>query len=201
MNRAQQTEQLKVADAIRTLAVALGVSEDETRQRLAEYIANTERDERRQLQRLVDFDDLTQVANVRALRKALPTAEADSNTVIIMFDANNFGLINKKYGHGEGDRSLITITQGLSAAAKKFGLEHRVFRVGGDEFVILSPVGVAEKLRDAAETSVDKALAKQKKKYSFEVSVSGTIGQTHKEADALLQAAKALRKGLTQTQS
>lgn len=55
---------------------------------------------------------------------------------IIMGDANGLKLVNDTFGHSEGDNLLIQITNVLKESCENIG---EVFRVGGDEFVILVP--------------------------------------------------------------
>lgn len=53
---------------------------------------------------------------------------------VISVDLNNLKQINDTKGHLEGDRAIITVAQKLSEAFAKAG---NVYRIGGDEFVIL----------------------------------------------------------------
>jgi diguanylate cyclase (GGDEF)-like protein len=150
-------------------------------------------EERRLLQRQVETDALTGVGNRRALDKALPAAEKDPHTSVVFFDANNFGKVNKLVSDEAGDQHLKNIAQALTQAADEHGATGRVFRKGGDEFVILAPADKASAIRDRAEElfgehpigSGDNAVT---------VSLTGTHGSTLAEADAQLQAAKQARK-------
>lgn len=144
--------------------------------------------------RTSETDPLTGLANRAALDKALPTAEADPNTSVIAFDANNFGKINKEVGQAEGDKALQDIGNAIKKAAEENGVGGRVFRRGGDEFVVLAPKEAADKVRARAEE-----LYGDKKYGSTNVSLSGTVGENFKEADSTLQEAKAARKSATIT--
>jgi diguanylate cyclase (GGDEF)-like protein len=146
-----------------------------------------QRDEAR---READTDALTGIANRRALDRALPTAESDPNTSIISFDANNFGQVNKQLGEKAGDKALTEIADAFKQAAEENNTGARVFRRGGDEFVMIAPKDKAEAIRDRAEQ-----LYGERKYGDTNVSVSGTVGNTFDEANATLQAAKAERKG------
>lgn len=55
---------------------------------------------------------------------------------VIMGDANGLKLVNDTFGHRQGDKLLIDITEVLKNVSKNVG---EVFRIGGDEFVILVP--------------------------------------------------------------
>ena len=59
---------------------------------------------------------------------------------IVFFDANNFGKINKhgRFGQKYGDTAIVNVGNAIKAAGEEFGIEIRdMFRVGGDEFVVL----------------------------------------------------------------
>lgn len=162
------------------------------RRKLAEAIDPEGAQERRNAVRAAETDQLTGLANRSALDKAIASAEADPNTAVIAFDLNNFGAINKKLGHDIGDYVLSNAAKRLKAAAEEFGVGERVFRRGGDEFVILAPADIAEQVRTRAEELVggDELVAGQP------WSISGTTGSTFAEADATLQQRKAERKAL-----
>ncbi len=55
---------------------------------------------------------------------------------ILMYDLDNFKKINDKYGHDVGDKILIETTKKVQKTIRKTDF---LFRVGGEEFVILLP--------------------------------------------------------------
>lgn len=55
---------------------------------------------------------------------------------VIMGDANGLKLVNDTFGHRQGDKLLTDITEVLKNVSKNVG---EVFRIGGDEFIILVP--------------------------------------------------------------
>ena len=159
------------------------------REKLADFIYPEGRDRRDQAERAANTDALTGLGNRRALDLALPTAEADPRTAIVFFDANNFGQVNKLAGDVEGDQMLRSIAVSLSDTARRFGCGSRVFRKGGDEFVVLVPTFWAEKFRDRAEREFGFIRVG-----SVAVSLTGSVGQTLVQADSTLQARKRERK-------
>lgn len=60
---------------------------------------------------------------------------AQLNLTAINIDLDDFKTINDCYGHQEGDEALKNFAQILRA---NFPHKHRIFRMGGDEFLILS---------------------------------------------------------------
>lgn len=65
---------------------------------------------------------------------------------LVLIDVDNFKLINDKYGHDKGDEVLVTITDTVK---KNLPKGCRMYRFGGDEFVIISRKVSAEELTEA----------------------------------------------------
>lgn len=62
------------------------------------------------------------------------------HATIIFIDLNNFGDIDKKYGHIMGDIVLKDVADILKNILES---NHYLYRYGGDEFVIVTPYGTA----------------------------------------------------------
>lgn len=64
--------------------------------------------------------------------------DADKNapalTAVISLDINNLKILNDQYGHAEGDKALMTVTNVIQ---RYMGRRASLYRIGGDEFVIL----------------------------------------------------------------
>ena len=162
--------------------------------------------ERRAAERLAETDVLTGFGNRRAFEKAIKTADADPALEVISFDANNFGKVNKldpeisKLGftsaHDAGDQQLRDMAGAIRQAMANSGVPQRIFRQSGDEFVAIVPKGTGKTI--AAD--VDQLFGSRRFKASgpvaqdFEVSLTGSAGDTFSEADRGLQALKGARK-------
>lgn len=59
-------------------------------------------------------------------------------TFVIMFDINDFKLINDTYGHAEGDKALILTADALRSALRGRAMPMFLARYGGDEFIIIA---------------------------------------------------------------
>ena len=59
-------------------------------------------------------------------------------TVVIMFDINDFKLINDTYGHAEGDRALILVANALKEVTRNHSIPMFLARYGGDEFILVA---------------------------------------------------------------
>lgn len=156
-------------------------------ERVADLIAPTLRERRLNAERRADTDWMTNLANRAAFERAEPSAANDPGAAFVIFDANNFGLLNKLRGHAEGDQLLRFYADILAEVARRFNC--RVFRLGGDEFVIICRTQSAEYIRDYAEQR-----AVPLDCGDFTVSLSGEIGGTLPQADSKLQRRKRERK-------
>ena len=79
-------------------------------------------------------DSLTGVLNRVAYKKDLLELDADKaeQFTCIYIDVNELHLRNNRYGHAAGDEMLLYIANSL----KELFYRHRVYRMGGDEFLI-----------------------------------------------------------------
>lgn len=78
-------------------------------------------------------DSMLQIYNRQAYENLLK--EKEFNQVgVIFIDVNYLGVINNTYGHSAGDLLLKTI----SSCLKKHFRKNDIYRIGGDEFVIIA---------------------------------------------------------------
>lgn len=112
------------------------------------------------LKKLATTDSLTGLYNRTLLQSSLERAihqSSRTNTAmsLIMLDIDHFKKINDVYGHDVGDRVLALMGEFLR---HHFRGSDMVFRIGGEEFLVLvyntdkrKALGVAEKLRAEVE--------------------------------------------------
>jgi diguanylate cyclase (GGDEF)-like protein len=96
----------------------------------------------RKLQRLVNLDGLTQVANRRNFDATLKRewkrlGREQSPLSLLLFDIDYFKRYNDHYGHQAGDACLQKIAQMVKNLLKRQG--DLVARYGGEEFAIVLP--------------------------------------------------------------
>jgi diguanylate cyclase (GGDEF)-like protein len=102
------------------------------------YRTSSQRD---QLQQLASHDPLTGARNRRAMNEELKIAAStyrrhgNSYGVLVM-DLDHFKRINDNYGHQAGDQVLVDLVELIKSASRK---EDRLFRFGGEEFLLLLP--------------------------------------------------------------
>ena len=93
------------------------------------------------------LDSLTKLYNREYLTRYIKAFEASNDKTYLlgglMVDVNRFKEINDRFGHEEGDRALMYISNILKSATSERDL---ISRYGGDEFVILSKVDMPKDL-------------------------------------------------------
>jgi diguanylate cyclase len=90
-----------------------------------------------QMQQKLNRDELTEIYNRTALRKAFSSIQNDSEGnpyTFVMIDIDNFKALNDRFGHAAGDKCL----KEFGGILKKNCYDGTMpFRFGGDEFCIL----------------------------------------------------------------
>lgn len=120
-------------------------------QRLSLEISNRQEIEQ-QLLLLATRDKLTGAFNRHKwdeqLRMELSLAERGGVFSIALLDVDLFKKVNDQFGHHTGDKVLQALTEQLSSRLRK---TDSLFRLGGEEFVILLPQQKAESACQLAE--------------------------------------------------
>lgn len=84
---------------------------------------------------LSETDVLTGLKNRNSYTKYIESLECGEGLAVIIMDVNGLKTVNDNYGHQEGDRMLIDIADKIMEV---FTEGYEVFRIGGDEFAVLS---------------------------------------------------------------
>lgn len=79
---------------------------------------------------------------------AARTTASEESSWLAVIDIDHFKQVNDRFGHLFGDEVLILVANLLRTA---FGSQHRIFRFGGEEFVVLMPPARKEKALAALE--------------------------------------------------
>ena len=106
-----------------------------------------------QLERLASRDPLTNAGNRRLMEIELADAVAgragrDGGCGLALLDLDHFKQVNDACGHEAGDRVLVAFADLLS---RDIRLRDRLYRLGGEEFVLLLPGVDDQRLRAALE--------------------------------------------------
>ena len=127
---------------------------------------------------LVMRDGLTEIFNKRKFSEEVTREFARARRygrplTLILFDLDHFKKLNDTYGHLCGDFVLKRVTQ---LAREALRTEQVFARVGGEEFVILSPETDIEGAAQLAE-KLRETLAQCELEYAgFEISISSSFG-------------------------
>lgn len=109
----------------------------------------------KELNYLVTHDPNTNALNRRAFNEVYKQLiEAKLPFSLITFDVDNFKTINDLYGHPIGDAALAHIANQVSVSLSE---QDKLFRVGGDEFYVITSVSTVSELftfADLLRTSV-----------------------------------------------
>ena len=93
----------------------------------------------------ISTDPLTGLNNRGQLRRYVSQKSnlyrEGRRTFVLLFDLNDFKLINDNYGHTEGDRALILIADSLRSVLGEHSAPMFLARYGGDEFVLIAHLG------------------------------------------------------------
>ena len=131
----------------------------------------------------------------KVLKKEKPGLIETVN-VIIMVDVDNFGDLNKQYGHHIGDKALKVIAKVLKKHTKIYDW---IARYGGEEFLIVllkilpkDIVKACERLRRVVEEQVQEQMRKEFPRFDRQVTISMGISTSddweHDEDDrAMIQ--------------
>ncbi len=94
-----------------------------------------------ELRNLAERDPLTNLFNRRQLvillNRELNRSKREKSCLTVFYiDADNLKEINDKFGHSEGDKMLMNIAEAFKKSLRKIDI---ISRVGGDEFVVVTP--------------------------------------------------------------
>ncbi len=137
-------------------------------------------------------DDLTGLANRRALDEEITSALAASNGsaqpfAVVMVDVDRFKFINDTHGHAVGDATLEAFAARLAGALRA---PDRAFRYGGEEFcLLLAATDLADARALAERVREQVALPYEGAMKALTASLGVTAWQPGDAADALFRRA------------
>lgn len=101
------------------------------------------------------LDNQLGLLNRNAFDKHIETLRTGKNQhyAIIMFDVDNFKILNDKHGHALADKYLNII-----AGALKDVYKSHVYRYGGDEFVVVLPTRNEDKVKHTLSVFIQKII-------------------------------------------
>lgn len=108
----------------------------------------------RALLHLSNTDSLTGLENRRAIDQRLRDhwqrwQDQRAPFAVLLIDVDYFKHYNDCYGHQEGDRCLVAVSQLLQSVASSYG--SIIGRYGGEEFIVITPMQNSERASALAE--------------------------------------------------
>lgn len=88
---------------------------------------------------------------------------------VLYLDIDDFKLINDNFGHSEGDRALLKISDALKKLEKK--LDSYIARIGGDEFVLVCELENNNSLEEVIKNIKEEIANIKDDKYTLSVSI------------------------------
>ncbi len=150
-------------------------------------------EEQNQLKQSLHYDHLTGALNKKALMSAI---QKDCDCCVVAYlDLDKFKQVNDTYGHAIGDKVLIDFA---TLMMQKLGENGTLYRVGGDEFVVLfdcMPLSSAQDILLNIRQFVENDIHLHGISFSFGlVECQGSLEQCIERADQALYQDKRNRK-------
>jgi diguanylate cyclase (GGDEF)-like protein len=101
----------------------------------------------RRMQRMSYHDQLTGLGNRHAFNNFLENIDMNRSVGIVYCDIMGLKAVNDKYGHKAGDRLILNA---CGCLRRVFG-DYEMFRMGGDEFLVLCSGIEREELNKLSE--------------------------------------------------
>lgn len=198
----EQVENVDTPSGNATMSQRFAQMEQENAQLLKQLNAVTYH--RDSLAREINIDPLTGAQNRRGLDLGFDAHGA--GTVFAMLDLDHFKNINDTLGHDVGDRVLQNFA---SVLQNRLGNETPVYRIGGEEFIILFPKGQVADVVELLDDIRDELQNTNFTRMSDSLKVSFSAGlamreeftqsfdEIYKQADDNLYVAKTTGRGKT----
>ncbi|BCD59823.1 diguanylate cyclase/phosphodiesterase [Nitratiruptor sp. YY08-14] len=146
------------------IGIAIDVTEEYQAKKQVEYLAF--HDPLTSLPNRASFQDMLE--NLSKIAK-----RSKERFALIYLDIDNFKFVNDTYGHEIGDRLLVDIANNLKNTLRDSDL---IFRIGGDEFVVLIPKVQTKKSLDIVLEKIKHSIVKEYYYGNINFSVSCSLG-------------------------
>ena len=150
--------------------------------------------QREKLQVMATQDPLTGARNRRAMNDELKIAVTSHRRHrhsygLLLMDLDHFKQINDRCGHHAGDQVLIAFVEIMQRASRN---EDRLFRFGGEEFLLLLPNTDLTGLHSAAQNLIKRVAEELRSPIGpVTVSIGGAVLQSGEHWESWLQRADA----------
>lgn len=121
---------------------------------------------------LISTDSLTMLNNRNRLHNYLLQQREEKDSFVIMIDVDHFKQINDTYGHAEGDRALVLVSQALKKACERLSFSMFLCRYGGDEFLLIAQTDVPDEVVKQIKDCLQEEISKQDDSRSYTIEAS-----------------------------
>ena len=121
---------------------------------------------------LISTDSLTMLNNRNRLHHFLHQQRDEKDSFVIMVDVDHFKQINDTYGHAEGDKALVLVSQALKKACERLSYSMFLCRYGGDEFLLIAQTNVPDDVVNKIKECLQEEIANQKRSLSYTIEAS-----------------------------
>ncbi|MBR3242645.1 MAG: GGDEF domain-containing protein [Parasporobacterium sp.] len=172
---------IRTGDELETLSNSMKQMEQNINEHIAKIMDTTNklvetREHADEMDRVANIDALTKVRNKRAydleIKKLARELEGGNTEFgMVMIDLNNLKTINDRYGHDKGNIAICTLCREICEVF----VHSPVFRIGGDEFVVVLQYHDYEHL-DELKDAFERAMEKNSSKTEAWESISAAAG-------------------------
>lgn len=121
---------------------------------------------------LISTDSLTMLNNRNRLHNYLLQQREEKDSFVIMIDVDHFKQINDTYGHAEGDRALVLVSQALKKACERLNFSMFLCRYGGDEFLLIAQTDVPDEVVKQIKDCLQEEISRQDDSRSYTIEAS-----------------------------
>lgn len=129
------------------------------------------------MQTMISVDDLTRLNNRRQINRYMDqfSYSQDTRIIVMMIDIDRFKMINDTYGHAEGDRALVIVSDALRQTCESLSSSAFIGRYGGDEFIIIikdpEENENADRVSEAIRCKISQKQQSSQLPYDLEISI------------------------------
>ncbi len=179
LREAQISKILLIIAAVMTLGMLIGISYFLT-WRLVKKLDSVQR----RYTTLISTDELTRLRNrryvMRRLEEECERADRMENPLsLLLIDVDHFKLVNDTFGHPFGDQVLRRASARMKEGLRRYDV---LGRIGGEEFLIISPGATVEDAMALAERIRSQIAAMKVIEGDRECSITVSIGVTSMNA-------------------